>query len=202
MGQEKHLAAGTRRIAPFCFASAVFFSAPALAQDDRPTPVDVCTSASSPKSGGSPLMPGDRLDVIAHALETVQSAKALLLAPEPLQAAQWCLVEDSAGRPSVMNRWYNTAAGPGGALVDRLMNLKGNTKIYLIRVAEGSTTVVDASGQPLTNANYAAIIDEPDVLVVAGYFTGRPSTEMLLANMMVRARITKADGKYSINAPK
>jgi hypothetical protein len=191
-----------RRIAISCFALAIF-ATPAFAQGNSPAaaPAKVCASAPVLERGGTVVEKADQQELIARGLEATQTVKALLLAPEPLQAAQWCLEEDAFAHAKSLNRWRNAAAGPSGALTDRLVNFKGNSTIYVIRVAEGSTLHPDGPGYREVR-NYAAILDQPDMLIVMGYFMGRPSTQEILEHMTVRVKITKADGKSSISVPK
>jgi len=84
---------------------------------------------------------------------------------------------------------------------DRFTNSKGAQSIYLIRVAKGATISNDGAelrGRP----NYAAVIDEPNELIIAGYFVGRPNTEELFAHLTMRRRINKADGKTTLSVDK
>lgn len=194
-----------RWIAIFCVAYGSLFAGPVMAQDGQllAQPADACASSPQPERNGVSFETTDRLELAARGLETAESAKALLLAPEPLRAAQWCQEEDAVARASSMSHWRNIAAPTTpGAIVDRLMNFKGDTTIYVIRVAKGGT-IVNATTEPQAVSNYAIVIDNlPDDLVVAGYFIGRPNTKELLSHMIVRARIAKADGATRINVPK
>jgi len=191
-----------RHLATLSIACGIFFAAPALAQDSQPPAAEACAASPAPERKGTAFDSTDRLELAARGLETAESVKALLLAPESQRAAQWCMEEDAVAHAGSMNHWRNIAApAQSGAIVDRLMNFKGNTTIYVIRVAKGSS-IINATTAPQTMANYAIVIDNlPDDLVVAGYFIGQPNTEELLGHMRVRARIAKADGATRINVP-
>jgi hypothetical protein len=174
--------------------------ASALAQDSEPAtaPPDVCASNPVPERNGLHHEPTDRLDMVATALEAIETAKALLLDPRALQGAQWCLEEDDAARARSMKHWRNIAAGDAGAVVDRFSNLKGNTTIYLVRVAKDRSLIRSEDGTARFESNYAAVHDQPDRLVVLGYFAGRPGIDEIMANLTMRAQITKNDGKSKI----
>jgi hypothetical protein len=184
------------------FLGAVF-ATPLLAQENQfsTAPIEACASSPPPERNGVAVETGDPISLIARGLEAAATAKKLFLNPDPLRAAQWCLEEDAVASSKSRQHWRNIAPADSGALITRLANLKGTSTIYLIRVADGSSAVPTANGYRQVS-NYAAIIDEPDELVIAGYFAGHPETKEILEHMWVRGRINKADGKTKITMPK
>jgi len=186
--------------AAFCAIFGVGTAEPTLAQETQ-APPNTCASSSSSEQDGVFNDSTDQISLIASGLEAAATARSLLLDPKPILAAQWCLEEDALARSKSIQRWRNTAAGDGGALVARFTNIKGDTTIYLIRVAKGHTLMRTADGYRQVS-NFAAILDPPDTLVITGYFAGQPNTEILFKNLHVRVRISKADGKAAILTPK
>lgn len=193
-----------RRIVLLSAVLGVAIAIPTFAQDNQlpATLGTACPSGPLPERGGVSLETTDRLELIARGLEAAESAKALLLEPEILRAARWCLEDDAVARAKAgRDHWRNISLGQSDALVDRLTNSKGTQSIYLIRVAKGAAVTSTDTGLRVTS-NYAVIVDEQNELVIAGYFVGRPSMEELLAHLAVRGRITKADGKTTLSVAK
>jgi hypothetical protein len=61
--------------------------------------------------------------------------------------------------------------------------------------------MVSAEANTRVTPNYAVIIDQPTILIIAGYFAGRPNTENILGHLVLRGRINKADGKTALSVP-
>jgi hypothetical protein len=183
-----------------CIFGASVFNYRALAQGSQVPSSDACSSTPAPAYDGIPIETSDRTELVARGLEAAETAKALLIGSDALRSARWCPVEDAAAKAKSMNHWRNVVAADGGALADRLANSKADTTIYLIRVAKGQA-MVSAEANSRVTPNYAVIIDQPTILIIAGYFAGRPNTENILGHLVLRGRINKADGKTALSVP-
>ncbi len=172
---------------------------PVSAQGNQPSDksANVC-SGVTPDRSGMPLGVTDRLEITARGLEAADTVKALLLSPEHLRSAQWCLEDDGVARKNSFNHWLNIAPGQQGAVLDRFINKKETVTFYVIRVEKGGTfSTRNPAG---IEANYVVVVDQaadPN-LVMADYFSGWPNTDKIFSGLRVRGRINRADGKTTL----